>query len=178
MEAPRRCWSLCTSDLCTAGQAERQEVGIIRCVHLSVCVYVRVPLLSHHVYLHFLLSLCVSKYFTHSLWASMYVLWRWIPCHFQAGSWIGSGWAAASHHAEVQSYGTGHQNCWTPSCSRCQRKRHAACSSQGLKVRGRRLGQWSGGTEKQERAISDLLFVNWKIDTVWSHAIFKVYRYG
>ena len=47
MEALRRCWSHCRSNLCTAGSTERQNMGAFSCVDMSVsvcvCMYVYVP---------------------------------------------------------------------------------------------------------------------------------------
>lgn len=163
MEAPRRCWWHWMNNPCAVGSAERQDVDIIRWVHWPVCVQILLCFFNH-VYMHFHFSLCVCKCFTQSLWPCVYVFWRWIPCHSQAGSWIGSGWAAASHHAEVQNYGTGQQHCWTLLCLGCQRKRHAACSSQGLKVRVRCLGQ----VEQTNKGKGNRWFIVCKLNNTYS----------
>lgn len=124
--------------------------AVFKCLYLYMCIC---PEFFVCLFSCISSSLCVSLYCAHSLWPCVSVLWRWIPCRSQAGPKIGSGWAAAWHHAG--SYGTGHQHCWTPSCSGYQRRRHAACSSRGLKVRAKCLSQWwKGGTEKQGKGKS------------------------
>lgn len=82
-EAPRRCWLNYRSNLCTAGPAERQEVGIISGVHLSACVYVQCfvwKLLN--VYAFPLPSACLWLLYTFSTlpFSGRIIDWEWLSC--------------------------------------------------------------------------------------------------
>lgn len=90
--------------------------------------------------------LCISSVSA----SSKAVLGGPVPCHSLAGTWTGSDWGAAWHHAGDQSYGNEGRHCSAPPCSGCRRRRRAGCSSWSF--RGG-MCRWAveGGTNKERR---------------------------
>lgn len=74
-----------------------------------------------------------------------------VPCHSQAGTWTGSDWGAAWHHAgDHGSYENERPRCTAPPCSGCRMRQRAACPSRWVTGKMWR-GAVEGGTKKQQR---------------------------
>lgn len=73
-----------------------------------------------------------------------------VPCRSQAGTWTGSDWGAAGHHAGDQSCGSGRACCPASPCSGCRRRGPAACSSRP--TTGEECTRTiQGGTKRQQK---------------------------
>lgn len=135
MAAPPQCWSHYRCNLRSVRPPEKAGSRVKRCsTVLTVCWFV------------VWFFLCISSVSA----SSKAVLGGPVPCHSLAGTWTGSDWGAAWHHAEDQSYGSEGRHCSAPPCSGCRRRRRAGCSSWSF--RGG-MCRWAaeGGTNKERR---------------------------